>query len=682
MVPHLGPDGDVCVEYTYSVPPSRDDGWETAHASDVGIDLRWIDGLLSHILRGDYHDIQALLIVKDGKLVLEEYFHGLDAGSLHPIYSITKNVIYNTAGIALENGILENLDQPVAEFFPRYEQAFAEPGKREITVRHLVSMTSGLEWDEVSTSYFDPRNSVHAAKASAKELEYVLSLPLRNVPGVDFEYNSALPNVVAEIVSRASGMPFTRYAQKNLMGPLGIERYRWEDGTGVLHLRARDLAKIGYLNTNRGRFHDAQIVPESWFEPSMSESSRCDNPVYWSHWQRHEFFVRGRPVVAYVHGGFGGQLNFGFPDLDLVVTMFAGNYRWGTSVDQHEMVREFILPAVVGDDAEYAPHAGGVPATSIDLSWHESMMTRVGCLKACLDHLGRRVSEAWVFGATGYAFALNIEDNVHAQSVGVWNSAVTLRLCENLGVAIETISGFRSQPDIEELQRTAWDKTRAALDEGNPCFAFHLNDHEWYVINGYDSRGYYYRGKDRPVSYGPKCWQELGTLEPKWLEVHIVRPGTREEDARVVEAALRFALDIAFSPEKFQFQGYKAGLSGYDQWIQALRENRHDPFGVAYNAASWAECRRHAATFLKEVRLHVPDDAWPLLEEAQAQYAEVARNLTEVSRIFPFEGVQSFDLEANARDRDRQLQAIRFLEMAREAEVEGLEALKKVVESI
>jgi CubicO group peptidase (beta-lactamase class C family) len=681
MVPRLGPDGDVSVGYRYSVPTPGDDGWETAHATDVGMDLLWIDRLLGHILRGNYPNIQALLIIKDGVLVVEEYFHGLDAGSLHPIYSITKNVIYNTAGIALENGVLESLDRPVAEFFPEYEQIFAEPQKREITLRHLVSMTSGLEWDEVSTSYFDPRNSVHAMMASENWLEHVFSRPLRNAPGVEFEYNSGLPCVLAEIVSRSSGRPFTDYAQENLLGPLGTEKSRWDDGTRahVLHLRARDLAKLGQLNTSRGRFLDARIVPESWFEPSMSESSRCDNPAYWSHWQREEFFVRGRPIVGYASGGFGGQLNFGFPDLDLVVTMLAGNYR-ETSADQHEMIREFILPSVVGAEAEHAPPVGGVPAIAIDdLRWHETMMTRVGCLKACLDFVGRDVSESWVFGATGYAFALNIENSVHPRSVGVWNSARTLRLCENLGVTIETISGHRSQPDFEGLRRTAWDRARTALDRGDPCFGFHLSDYEWYVINGYDSRGYYYQGKGCQASYGPKCWQELGTVDPKWLEVHIVRPGSQKEEARVVKAALEFALEIAFSPEKYQFQGFKAGLSGYDQWIQALRENRHNAFGVAYNAACWAECRRHAASFLKEARPYVSDDARPFLEEAQARYNDVARNLTAVSGVFPLEGVLSFEFEANARDRDRQLRAILFLESAREAELDGLEALKKIV---
>jgi CubicO group peptidase (beta-lactamase class C family) len=681
MVPRLGADGAVDLAYVYSVPAALDDGWDTAPASDVGIDLGRIESLVGHVLRGDYPNIQALLVVKDGKLVVEEYFHGLDAASLHPIYSITKNVIYDTAGIALEQGVLESLDRPVAEYFPEYEEIFAEPGKKDITLRHLVSMTSGLDWDEVSTSYFDPRNSLRAMAASDHPLEYALSRPLRSAPGTECTYNSVLPDVLAEIVSRSAKMPFARYAQENLLGPLGIEKLRWEDGTRVLHLRARDLAKLGLLNTHRGRFGGAQIVPASWFAPAMSESSRCDNPVYWGHWQREEFFVGGRPIVGYVSGGFGGQLNFGFPDLDLVVTMFAGNYRQ-TTADQHEMVRAFVLPAVFGAGAERAPSVGGVPETAIDLSWHPSRMTRVGCLIACLEYLGRDVSESWVFGATGCAFALNIANDVHARSVGVWNSGATLRLCENLGVTIETIAGHQSQPEFEALQQTAWKKVRTALDEGNPCFGFHLNDTEWYVINGYDRRGYYYEGQDCSVSYGPRCWRHLGTLEPKWLEVHVVRPGPRKDDAQVVEAALRFALDIAFSPEKYQLPGFHAGLSGYDAWIEALRENRCNPFGVAYNAAGWAECRRHAAAFLREARPCVPEDAWPHLDKAQAQYAEVARDLTEVGRIFPFDGVLSFEREAQAGDHERQLRAIRWLESARDAEAEGLEALKQVVESI
>ena len=160
--------------------------------------------------------------------------------------------------------------------------------------------------------------------------------------------------------------------------------------------------------------------------------------------------------------------------------------------------------------------------------------------------------------------------------------------------------------------------------------------------------------------------------------MYVLKPGRAEHDEKMVRDAFEATLKHATSPSEWIFPGYKAGLAGWDLWIDALRLQRASGFGTAYNAAVWAECRHYAVEFLCEARARLDSGLHPLLDEAIRHYREVSENLNSVSETFPFAGTTDEQKEASIRDADRRRAAIEHLQSAREAEEAGLEVLQRI----
>jgi len=298
----------------------------------------------------------------------------------------------------------------------------------------------------------------------------------------------------------------------------------------------------------------------------------------------------------------------------------------------------------------------------------------MGCLKGCLDYLGLDVSDAWLFGATGHAFVINIHEVVCPSGPTAWNTEMLLKLGRNIGYVVEGVVGFKSNADFAEKQKLAWEKTKRAIDEGVPCYGWELDIPEYYVVYGYDDEGYYISGPKCDPGKGLKPWRELGDTGIGVLEMFTVKRGQPADDATTVKQAIEFALEHSKSPEKWIFPKYKSGLAGYDAWIQALENGTADGFGVAYNAAVWSECRHFAVQFLREAKQHLPDRLNLLFDEAARQCESVAENLKKVCELFPFalkgDGV---------KDRDRCETALKDLRAAKSAEASGLKALDRML---
>ena len=530
------------------------------------------------------------------------------------------------------------------------------------------------------------RNNVVQFGQHFDGLKYIFDLPMRDLPGAVFNYNSGMMVVLADVIRRASKISFEEFALKNIFSPLKISDFLWEyypgsriRADGGLHLRTRDLAKLASLYMNKGQWEQTEIIDSTWFNRSENLSGHCDLPEYWNHWGEGLFSVNGYPVKYFSGGGFGGQVIFAFPDLDLVVAINAGNYITGTN--QHEMMEKFILPSFMKPAVERFQNPINSGSVILEnLYWNKSVISNLGCIKGCLDYLGKKHSMAWIFGASGYAFALNIHNNVLSKSVGVWNNRRTYQLCQNLGINIEKISGSKWGATFEELQNTAWQKVTSALDEGIPCYGFNLNIPESYIIYGYDTKGYLYKGIDCLTGCGPKCWKRLGTSEIGWLELQIVRPGIESPRIEVIKDALQFAVDISNNPEQYAYQDFCAGLEAYDNWMKALKVNRHDPFGMAYNTAAWAESRSYAYQFLMEAQNFVPPGLRSLFEDAISNYREVSLELEKLSGLFPYHDTLSWEMENNNADSEKIFEGINYLKSAREAEERGLLVLKKIVE--
>lgn len=352
--------------WTYTVPVERDDGWKVAGLSDVGLDEAKITGFLERVARGKHKDIHSLVIVKDGKLVLEEYFahRGTIRGPVvadifrdrvHHLASTTKTVLSALVGIAIDEGFIQGVEDPIDRYLPAYAPLFSEEKKR-IRVKHMLTMTPGFEWDQFGSG---PRpNDGQAMWSCGDVVQYVLNKRLEAEPGLKFQYSNGVPTVMGVILKNACGQEVGAFAESRLFRPLGISKYLWTsypDGSvetdGGLALRPRDLAKIGQLYLNEGTWNGARIVSAGWVRESTRERLRFGFGGFkeWGYgynWMQTEHRVRGRVVHSYFHSGDGGQLLSVLPELNMVVVFTAGNYGTNPNRTYDRIMEKNILPAV------------------------------------------------------------------------------------------------------------------------------------------------------------------------------------------------------------------------------------------------------------------------------------------------------------------------------------------------
>ena len=360
---------------SYQRPPVLNDGWQTADADSLGVDSVALGKLTATIRAWPELGVHAILIERGGKLIYESYFDGFDerwgqplgrvsmtATSKHDLRSVTKSVVSALTGIALSEGAIKTLDQPVIEWFPEFPE-LNTPDRRRVTLAHVLAMTSGLKWNE-EVPYSNPQNDEIRMTRDARPLHYALSVPFAADPGTDFNYNGGLTQVMAAVIERATKTPIEDYARARLFEPLGITDVEWVgDLAGMpaaasgLRLRPRDLAKFGSLYLHGGRWNGKQVVPEDWvarstrrqfrFRPRTGADSEGEFG-YAYFWWYNCYPTSAGLVEARTAVGNGNQRVFVLPGLDMVVTILAGRYNdftTGATLGSR-ILREHIIPAV------------------------------------------------------------------------------------------------------------------------------------------------------------------------------------------------------------------------------------------------------------------------------------------------------------------------------------------------
>jgi len=254
-------------EYTYQVPEKVDDGWETASLTEAGVNSEIISALMGNILKGNLPNIHSVLLIKNGKLVLEEYFYRYSRETKHLIASDTKSVTSILVGIAIDKQMISDVNKRVYEFFPEYKGTRWIDQKYDITLKHILTMTAGLDWDEIANPHPHPKNPNTGMYKTDHPIEYILDKRKVAPPGERWNYNSGLTVLLGGIIKNTSGRYADKFAEKYLFGPLGITDYDWykhPDGTvftnGDLLLRPRDMAKIGYMMLRKGKWKGKEIV--------------------------------------------------------------------------------------------------------------------------------------------------------------------------------------------------------------------------------------------------------------------------------------------------------------------------------------------------------------------------------------------------------------------------------------
>jgi CubicO group peptidase (beta-lactamase class C family) len=346
--PPGGPSGPESGPAASLTPVAATADWPVSTPAAEGLDAARLLDVLNRIRRGEYGRIHSLLVVRNERLVMEEYFDGWAAVRPHTQQSVTKSVTSLAAGLAIDRGRLR-LSDPVTRFFPDYEPIAAlDANKQALTVRDLLMMRTGLDWSE-AVYQGSPLDRLNAC--SCDWIRFVLDWPMREPPGQRWEYVSGGVIVLGAVLGRAAGTPVDALLDAELFAPLGFESVQWYRGQpqglphtgGGLFLRSRDMAKLGTLVAQGGRWQGRPVLSEAWIRESTQTLPEVVS-TFGGQPATYGYLWWGLPGGVITAAGAQGQWIFALPERRLVVVSTADNAgaQFGAAV---RILYDHILPA-------------------------------------------------------------------------------------------------------------------------------------------------------------------------------------------------------------------------------------------------------------------------------------------------------------------------------------------------
>jgi CubicO group peptidase (beta-lactamase class C family) len=370
------------VQYTYQPPENINDGLDVGSLEEVNIDSELIVKAVNDINRGKYKEVHSILIFKDNKLVLEEYFKGhkyqwdgpnyqgelvtWDMDMLHCVHSVSKSVTSACIGIAIDKGFIESVHQSIFDYLPEHRHLNTD-GKDKITIEHLLTMTSGLEWIEWNAPYSSRDNPIieiwfQEAEQNKDPFTFILEGSLIDEPGTSFRYYGGNQIVLGGVIENATKMNIDEFSGKYLFSPLGIDSFDWalqfENGVieaaGGLKMTPRDMVKIGVTYLNNGVWNGEQIISQQWVEKSANpyrDNKGINIPGegsgktgYSYSWWTKQYSGSGKEINMFCALGWGGQKIVILPEVNTVVVFTGGTYT--SEVKTFAILEKYIIPAL------------------------------------------------------------------------------------------------------------------------------------------------------------------------------------------------------------------------------------------------------------------------------------------------------------------------------------------------
>jgi len=325
-------------------PEERGDGWGTATPSEVGIETAAVDATMQAILAGEAGALHSFLLVRDGSLVVEEYFHGWGADDLQQFASCTKSVSSLLVGIAIDQGLIAGVDEPLLDFFPDFTGQ-AGQGWDALRLEHLFTMTMGLDWTDAEKGRLPPL-----------DVDRIADIIGRNCaaePGTHWSYADRNMSLLPGVFIKATGVETDVFAAEHLFAPLGITSWNWDDKRqdghpdmiGSLELRPRDMAKLGQLVLDEGEWHGRRVVSEEW----IRESTRTHVEETWDKDFKYGYlwWRLDSPLgVVKTAIGTGSQFIAALPEAGIVIVTTGGNQFNGLHPAILQVLERNLVPGV------------------------------------------------------------------------------------------------------------------------------------------------------------------------------------------------------------------------------------------------------------------------------------------------------------------------------------------------
>lgn len=337
--------------------PADQNVWPVANPGELVMKAEVLLAMDSAISAHPNQGITSVVIIKEGKLVFENYYFGNERSTLFELGGVSSGLSNLALGRAIDMGLIASVEDSLYKYLPAYAQEFEKfPLKKNITFEHLMTMKSGLSWNEFSASFDGQENDIDRIIQSDNWVEYLITKPIDVLPGRRFSHNSAIPILIAAAIENEYNDGYASFLAKEVFGTLGVNNFDIANFRGNLNpawglsMTTLDLAKIGYLYLKKGDWFGQQLLNENYATTSVAEQANIDyyNSFGWMWWRYSDNsnFLDLSENDAFFAAGIGDERLYVIPHLELVVAITGKSEQFDFTLTAPFVLKDYILESM------------------------------------------------------------------------------------------------------------------------------------------------------------------------------------------------------------------------------------------------------------------------------------------------------------------------------------------------
>ncbi|MEO9804868.1 MAG: serine hydrolase [Reichenbachiella sp.] len=342
--------------YNDSIPPDQN-VWPVANPGDLNMNTEVLMAMDSAVNIHPNEGITSIVVVKEGSLVFENYYFGNDRSTLFDLSGVSSSLSNLALGRAIDMGLITSVDDSLYKYLPAFAQEFEDfPLKKNITFEHLMTMKSGLSWNEFSTAFDGQENDIDRIIQSDDWVEYLITKPIDVLPGRRFSHNSAVPVLIAAAIENQYNDGYQSFLMKEVFGTLEVNNFDIANFRGNINsawgisMSTLDLAKVGYLYLKRGDWFGRQVINENYMTSSVDVQANIDyyNSFGWMWWRYSDNsnFLSLSENDVFFAAGIGNQRLYVVPHLELVVAITGENEQFDFTLTAPFVLKDYILESI------------------------------------------------------------------------------------------------------------------------------------------------------------------------------------------------------------------------------------------------------------------------------------------------------------------------------------------------